>query len=112
MLHISSQFPSESSTFPPLATLTRCCRALQGLLWPSFNIQAMSLPGTVPLCTHGGELLHPQGPCLFVYFPLSQGRAAGWKETALLEVVGHSSRERGLHRLLLALHNITFQTRK
>lgn len=35
------------------------------LLWPSFNLQAMSLSGKCPLlCTRGGDP-SSQGPCLF-----------------------------------------------
>lgn len=47
------------------------------LLWPSFNTSKWELSPALGTPAPRAE-----------YFPLSQGRAAGWKETALHEVVG------------------------
>lgn len=91
MLHVPPQFLAKTWTFPPPATLTHTHVEQYGdlhLFWPHFNIKVLSLPGNSPLlCTHAAAV-HAS-----VSFPLGQRRAAGWKDTALLQVVVGRSRE-------------------
>lgn len=101
MLHVPPQFLAKTWTFPPPAMLKHTHVEQYGdwhLFWPHFDIKVLSLPGNSPLlCTNGAGVHASES------FPLCQRRAAGWKETALLQVQGV---------LLLALHYIVFQSRQ